>query len=247
MGPLSKSYIYFTMIAVSLTACTNDETETVSQMEPARIILNGKQIDTAYLFSTYKDPGASFFEDRDGTKNCNEYGIVSNVTGSVNPDLPGTYYLTYNAQDLAGNPMTPVTRTIIVVENPANFLNGLYNVACTCTALASSSDPIITSQNYTALVNPGSARNQFELVSLEVGGEKVIPRSSLNGYRIDVGFFNANFDWSCSGGTGTLSPGKNSFTIETQAQRYTPSIKYFCKNVYTKLLTIKNAKPDPGK
>jgi hypothetical protein len=222
---------------VLLAACA--EQEVLQLPEAPRILLDGKTLDTAYLFTNYKDPGASYFEDRDGTKNCNEYGVVTDITGSVNTSMPGIYTLTYNAKDTSGNPMSPVTRTIVVVESATHFLNGPYNVSCTCTATAPKEKPVTSTENYTAMVNPGPGKNDFEIITLEVGGEKIIPRCALIGDKMDVGFFTASFDWSSSSGTGTLSPSKNSFTIQTTAQRFTPSIKYTCTNIYSKLVTIK--------
>jgi hypothetical protein len=234
-------HIFFSCVLLLSAASCSDEPEIATLPDPTRIVLNGRKLDTAYLFTTYRDPGASYFEDRDGTKNCNDYGIVTNVTGQVNTNVPGTYYLTYNAQDSTGTPMPAVTRTVIVMEGATHFLNGLYTVACTCTATAPGSKPVVTSQNYTAVVNPGVEKNQFEIITLDIGGEKIIPRSTLEGEHIYVGYFTANFDWTCSSGSGTLSPSKNSFTIETTAQRFTPAIKYICTNVYTKLVTIKQS------
>src|SRR5262249_28957130 len=42
--------------------------------------------------------------------------VSVSVSGSVNTALPGTYTLTYSAQDLAGNPAVSKTRTVIVAS-----------------------------------------------------------------------------------------------------------------------------------
>ncbi len=233
-------YTHLIFFILTLASCA-EETEYTTLSEPTRIILDGQKLDTAYLLTTYKDPGATYFEDRDGIKNCNEYGVVTDITGSVNTNVPGTYYLTYNAQDSLGKPLTPITRTVVVMESATNFLTGLYDVSCTCTATSPDQKPTVSTENYTAMVNPGPGKNDFEIITLQVG-DKILPRCSLVGDKMYVGFFTASFDWSASGGTGTLSPSKDSFTIETSAQRFTPTIKYNCTNVYSRLVTIKNAR-----
>ena len=61
--------------------------------------------------STYTDAGATTTDDIDSN-------VPYVVTGSVNTNLLGTYILTFNATDTAGNVATPVTRTVTVVATP---------------------------------------------------------------------------------------------------------------------------------
>jgi hypothetical protein len=42
--------------------------------------------------------------------------VFVSVSGAVNTAIPGTYTLTYSAQDAAGNPAVPKTRTVIVAS-----------------------------------------------------------------------------------------------------------------------------------
>lgn len=70
--------------------------------------------DTIYLpvNTAWADPGYSANDFVDGV-------ITSiNVSGSVNSSTLGTYYLTYSAQDLQGNPSTR-ERVVVVVDNQA--------------------------------------------------------------------------------------------------------------------------------
>lgn len=70
--------------------------------------------------SAYVEPGFSATDDRDG----NLTGSV-NVTGVINPNVPGSYTKTYTVQDAAGNSATQ-TRTVNVVdtESPVLVLQG---------------------------------------------------------------------------------------------------------------------------
>lgn len=57
------------------------------------------------------DPGASWLDTQDGS------GIlVTASAGVVNPAIPGTYTLTYQTRDSAGNLSNTVNRTVIVTE-----------------------------------------------------------------------------------------------------------------------------------
>ena len=67
---------------------------------------------------SFTDPGAS----ADG-------GETITVTGIVDPDVPGTYTLTYTAVDDAGNVAT-TTRDVIVTES-GNTTTFLWNLKAT--------------------------------------------------------------------------------------------------------------------
>ena len=58
--------------------------------------------------SSFVDPGASVSDNVDSTRNING-------TGSVNTNVAGSYTVSYNAVDAAGNAATTVTRTVNVV------------------------------------------------------------------------------------------------------------------------------------
>ena len=77
------------------------------------ITLTGSSPVSVNWGSSYSDAGATATDNLDTT--------VSVVTsGSVNTSIAGTYTLTYNASDVAGNAATPVTRTVTVaIANPA--------------------------------------------------------------------------------------------------------------------------------
>ena len=59
------------------------------------------------LGSTFTDPGATVTDDVDASRTV--FG-----TGTVNTSTLGTYTLTYQATDAAGNPASSVTRTVVV-------------------------------------------------------------------------------------------------------------------------------------
>jgi hypothetical protein len=62
---------------------------------------------TISVGDTYTDSGATFVDNVDGT------GSVVG-SGTVNTAVPGTYTITYDYTDHAGNPAATVTRTVTV-------------------------------------------------------------------------------------------------------------------------------------
>ncbi|MDP1800472.1 MAG: DUF5011 domain-containing protein [Bacteroidota bacterium] len=224
-----KSYIIFLIVIVaSLFSCEQPEIPT--KIIPPVIVLNGNKIDTAYLNSSYDDRGAII--EKSGNASVN-------VTGSVNTALSGIYYVDYDYTDTSGNTAATVTRTVHVVENKCAFLNGGYDVVCTCIAIVTGApNATITTTNYTANVAGAMDNNSFELSSMKIGSGYVVPfpAPSINGNSITVNFWDRDcIPGSCST-TGTLSVTKNTFTIESLAYQFSPAVRYRCKNVYTKQL-----------
>lgn len=76
-------------------------------IEYTGIILNGPSITNINLGSAFVDPGASAIED------CATELPVTN-SGVVNPDVPGSYTLTYTTTSLEGN-LLSATRTVNVI------------------------------------------------------------------------------------------------------------------------------------
>jgi hypothetical protein len=240
---IQMSFIVTLLIFIFCWGCdehgANDFTPAQNTYVPPTVItIEGQKNDTAYLYACYKDPGASVFEEVDGAKNCNALTAVSDVSGKVNTRLIGTYFIHYNAKDAVGKPLPTVTRTVSVVKNNADFLNGSYDVASTCTITNNGTHaPTVTTNYYTALVTTGSTNNSFELLALNIGLEKVIPCNALLRDKfIEVNYFSPSYA-SCVA-SGTLSPTKNTFTIESSVYPYSPKIICTCKNVYTKRIVL---------
>ncbi len=91
-------------------------------MKPV-ITLNGVSPMNVVQGGTYTEPGATWADNVDGS------GTVTAITGSVNTATVGTYTISYNKTDAAGNVATTVTRTVNVtlapdVTPPVITLNG---------------------------------------------------------------------------------------------------------------------------
>lgn len=88
------------------------KTRTVTVIEddvPPQITLNGSSSVTISVGETYIEQGASAVDDRDGL-------VTVTVTGSVDTNTVGTYFLSYNAMDTAGNQAIEVARSVTVEQ-----------------------------------------------------------------------------------------------------------------------------------
>lgn len=188
--------------------------------DSAPVIYISKMVDTAFLNTFYNSETVE-------VEPCE--GVT--VTGKVNTSRLGTYYLDHDYTDAFGNRAATVTRTVHVIQNPAEFLNGFYEVVCTCTITQNESPKTTTlTENYTARISSSPLKDHFELVSLKINSEYAIPVSSLHGNDIQIGFYR-NTDAKNS---GTLSASKQSFTIDTESGGGKPDSKYVCKNSFKK-------------
>ena len=77
------------------------------------IALNGGSPITVKLGDTFTDPGTTVTDNVDK-------GLVAGVTGLVDTTIEGTYILTYNVSDFAGNAAIAVTRNVVVSAVVAN-------------------------------------------------------------------------------------------------------------------------------
>ena len=90
------------------------------------ITLTGQGVVTVAQGSVFTDPSSTVLDNVDT-------GLVATVSGAVNENAVGTYTLTYNVSDIAGNAATPVTRTIHVTDQtvPVIILTGQNPITIT--------------------------------------------------------------------------------------------------------------------
>jgi len=113
-------------------------TRTVNVVDPQAplISLNGLNPLTVAQGSLFVDPGSVVTDNID-------VGLAATVSGTVDTLLVGSYVLTYNAIDNAGNAALPVIRTVNVVDKtaPVITLNGASQLSVGYDALAPFVDP----------------------------------------------------------------------------------------------------------
>jgi len=133
--------------AISVTAAnafgsvTSNATLTVQDTLAPAITLNGSNPMTVECHSSFTDPGATALDACVGP-------VTPMASGSVNPNSPGSYTLTYTANDGNGNIAT-ATRTVNVVDTTApvvnwSFTNLTLSADTNCQALM----PDVTGTNY---------------------------------------------------------------------------------------------------
>ena len=94
---------------VSRTVTVNDQPDTTKPV----ITLTGEESITIVVGNKYVDAGATANDNRDGDITSK----IDTING-VNSNVIGTYSVTYNVSDAAGNKADEVVRTVNVIEEP---------------------------------------------------------------------------------------------------------------------------------
>ncbi|MBL4660524.1 MAG: DUF5011 domain-containing protein [Alcanivoracaceae bacterium] len=116
-----------TAIAVTRTVNVVDTTAPV-------ITLTGGAVITVEAGTPFSDPDTTVIDNVDT-------GLTVIVTGSVDATTLGTYTLTYNVTDSAGNASATMTRTVNVVDTTAPVITLIGNAVITVDADSTFSDP----------------------------------------------------------------------------------------------------------
>ena len=110
-----------TLTVTSSGGGSDDDTVLITIVDTVAptITLNGSDPMTVECHTSFVDPGATASDGCAGS-------FPASASGSVNVNVPGAYLITYNASDPSGNPATPKTRTVNVVDttSPTIILNG---------------------------------------------------------------------------------------------------------------------------
>ena len=114
--PLGPHTITLTVSSSGGGSDDDDVLVTIGDTTAPVIILNGANPMTVECHTSFTDPGATADDGCAGS-------FAATASGSVNVNVPGTYTITYNASDPSGNPATPKTRTVNVVDTTAPTIN----------------------------------------------------------------------------------------------------------------------------
>ncbi|KFE67004.1 immunoglobulin-like domain-containing protein [Hyalangium minutum] len=123
--------ITYSAVDPSGNSATSTATRTVSVNDsaPPTLVLNGPATQSLECGSSYEDPGALAQDACFGD-------VTARITrsGSVNASAPGTYALTYNVTDPAGQAAPSVSRTVNVSDTlaPTLTVQGSLNAQVEC-------------------------------------------------------------------------------------------------------------------
>ena len=108
------NYIKLTLpiLMILFVSCDKDDED----LTPPTITLVGSTSIEVNLYSTYTDPGYSASDDIDG--DITSLVVIGGDT--VDTDTEGSYIVTYDVSDAAGNQAIQASRTISVVPNAVN-------------------------------------------------------------------------------------------------------------------------------
>jgi hypothetical protein len=112
--PLGTSTVTYTATDVAGLQATCSTSVTVTDTRPPVLALKGEDTVSLECGGTYTDPGATASDVCAG-----DLSSQVQVSGTVNPNLPGSYTLAYSVKDAAGLEAT-ATRTVEVVKGPTN-------------------------------------------------------------------------------------------------------------------------------
>jgi hypothetical protein len=90
----------------------------IDTTKPVIALIGGSSVNVPYG-SSYSDLGAKVTDNKDTER-------AINGTGSVDTSVPGSYTITFNAMDAAGNIANTVTRTVVVGAAPVADGYALY-------------------------------------------------------------------------------------------------------------------------
>ncbi|NLL64019.1 MAG: DUF5011 domain-containing protein, partial [Ruminococcaceae bacterium] len=109
LGVSGSYYLWATATDISHNKVTTRSNVFNLDNEKPVITINGNSNITINKGTVYSDAGATATDNIDST-------VTVTSSGTVNPNIVGTYTITYNATDSSGNTATPVTRTINVID-----------------------------------------------------------------------------------------------------------------------------------
>jgi hypothetical protein len=118
--------VFYNVTDASGNAATQVERQVIvgscADTTPPVITLLGTSPVNVNCGATYTDAGVSVFDNVDGSALNDD---VVDGGDTVDTSVPGTYVITYNVLDTAGNPAVEVTRTVNVLNNcPAISIDG---------------------------------------------------------------------------------------------------------------------------
>ena len=150
-----------TSTAANTAASEFSWTLTGGDSTPPVISLSGDQVVEVALDDPYSDAGATASDDTDGPISIG----ASETTNNVNTSIAGTYTVTYNVSDAAGNSATPVIRTVIV--DPWNFNDSKRGWVTNNDAASSAGDTAVTITTGDSIIQGGNVKDypNFQLVS----------------------------------------------------------------------------------
>jgi len=111
----------------------------------------------------YVERGTAFSDPLVSVTDVGGMGLVTPIGGGFDTSIIGTYYVTYNATDKAGNVATPVTRTVIVQDTQPPVVTLPVNPVITSSAylyVAQANDGLFALKNVawsdSYIGNPGT-------------------------------------------------------------------------------------------
>ncbi|MCP4414248.1 MAG: DUF5011 domain-containing protein [Gammaproteobacteria bacterium] len=134
------------------------------------ITLNGDNPMTIEHGSTYTEPGATVTDNVDTN-------LVASITGTVDTSTLGSYEITYNITDTAGNVATAVTRTVTVVKITGETLANLTGF---------SYFPKYNVISEISSINVSGSSSSGDITDIQVNGTPVTTADNYNNWTVNI-------------------------------------------------------------
>ena len=162
-------------VSILLTACggsDDSDNNTADTTAPSIFLLGNNPVDLT-VGSNYIDSGATALDNIDGDISAR---IIADFS-AVDNNVTGSYTVTYNVSDSAGNVATQVTRTVMVVAQNAS--NNLPSVSVSAPANGATVSATIT-LSADATDDVSVAGVQFQLDGINIGAEDIAAPYSIS-------------------------------------------------------------------
>ena len=200
---LSIAATLFLASGLLLTGCIKDDTSSPS------ITLKGDAEVSIYLGDTYTESGATA-TDLDGKDNESDVSSRIVVAGTVDKTKAGSYTVTYNVSDEAGNAAIEVKRTV-KVKHKNSTVSGAYSTTESCNFgnVAAYSCSITTGSTGALSIVLSNFGNYSTTVN--------IPATLSGDFNEKITLTSGTYNGLTMSGTGTIEPDGKKLTINYSA------------------------------
>lgn len=191
-------------------------TEFTANTDPTRvndalgpvITLNGNALVGVALNDTYTDAGATATDNVDNS-------VIVNSSVTVDTSATGTYTITYNANDAAGNVATQVTRTVIVYDPAVGFASRFTSV----TVPGNYTTPVAWDANggngnSMSLVGNFKWKLLYDFTSASSVEYKIVGNGSTQGWSSPDKWGQGGVFGAGNNATASVTPGRYAFELD---------------------------------
>jgi len=172
------------------------------------ITITGNALAAVELNGSYTDAGATATDNVDSS-------VTVTPSGTVNTAVAGTYTITYNASDAAGNVASPVTRTVIVYDPAVGFASRFTSMTVPGNYTTPDAwDPTGGNGNSMALVGNFKWRLLYDFTSSSSVEYKIVGNGVTQGWGSPDMWGQGGVFGAGNNATASVTPGRYAFELD---------------------------------